>query len=54
MDNWPVWCSVDSAGGSRVRALCGGSARHNNEWGYSARLVDFAAFMAGKGFSMEK
>jgi glyceraldehyde 3-phosphate dehydrogenase len=26
----------------------------DNEWGYSARLVDFAEFMAGKGESMKK
>ncbi len=27
---------------------------YDNEWGYSARLVDFAEFMAGKGLSVEK
>jgi len=27
---------------------------YDNEWGYSARLVDFAEFMAGKGLTMEK
>ncbi|MBM3317644.1 MAG: type I glyceraldehyde-3-phosphate dehydrogenase [Candidatus Eisenbacteria bacterium] len=29
-------------------------AWYDNEWGYSARLVDFAAFMAGKGSSTAK
>ena len=27
---------------------------YDNEWGYSARLVDFAEFMAGKGLTMER
>lgn len=27
---------------------------YDNEWGYSARLVDFAGFMAGKGLLAEK
>lgn len=29
-------------------------AWYDNEWGYSARLVDFAEFMAGKGLFTEK
>jgi glyceraldehyde-3-phosphate dehydrogenase type I len=29
-------------------------AWYDNEWGYSARLVDFAKFMTGKGLSMGK
>lgn len=29
-------------------------AWYDNEWGYSARLVDFAEFMAGKGLLTEK
>ncbi|HSL40494.1 MAG TPA: hypothetical protein VK857_08985, partial [Desulforhopalus sp.] len=29
-------------------------AWYDNEWGYSARLVDFAEFMAAKGLFMEK
>jgi hypothetical protein len=29
-------------------------AWYDNEWGYSARLVDFAEFMAGKGLYKEK
>jgi len=29
-------------------------AWYDNQWGYSARLVDFAKFMTGKGLSVGK